>query len=275
MPEAHSTFAEISFPSITDADQLTYLLRLMCRDRSLTIARYDSREPIRKAFSTDRIDEIARSLIDTKTLYWIGVGGVASGSISLRKGLGKQSGWLSVWTNVERMDSVDTLMDLLTGVASRFGATYGYVHYMSPPEIKRGGINDTVCGNASNPPFMIMTRWQLVRCLPDLYWGNIFGPEYVALFGGRDRMLSAPAPVIKELAPDTFYLQLSVDILDFVNRYKEIDALRERVKEHLGRECFFDYKAQFSKKYRVPDLGWKEPARPPLTPEALMKSLAR
>lgn len=275
MPDPNTTFAEVSFPVITESSQLADLFRLMCKHRSLTIARYDSHEPIRRIFAVDSIDDIARSLIDTKTLYWIGIDHIASGAIDLRKGLGKQTAWLSVWTNVDKLESASILSELLMDVASRFGATYGYMHYISDPEIRNGNIGDTVKGNASNPSMMVMTRWKLVRCLPDLYWANIFGPEYVELFGGRERVLSTPAPTIKELAPNTFYIQLSNDILDFVNRYDEIDALRERVKEHLGRDCFFDYETKFGGVYRVPNLGWKEPSRPPLTPEALMKSFGR
>jgi hypothetical protein len=112
---------------------------------------------------------------------------------------------------------------------------------------------------------MGVSRWQLVLGLPGIYWANIFGPEYVALFGGRERVLSTPVPVIEEVAPKTFYLQLSDNMLDFATRFEEMAALQRRVKEHLGADCFVDHKARYTRTYRVPELGWNESRTPPLS----------
>jgi hypothetical protein len=71
--------------------------------------------------------------------------------------------------------------------------------------------------------------------LRDLYWANLFGPPYVELFG-VDRLRTAPAAVAREVRPGYFYLQLTDDIAD----RDGIDAVRERVKEHIGEDCFYD-----------------------------------
>ena len=271
-----TTFAQLYFPAITEHGQLAELLRLMCRSDALTPARYDEVEPIRQAFNVNQIDAIAERLVSANQFYWTGTRGAASGSIRLRSGKGKQTASLSIWTDVERLSNPEELTGLIRDTVTRFGASYGYVHYLSQQEMKKLAGADTVLGgDGYNPPMMSVTRWKLVRCLPNLYWANVFGPEYVALFGGSDRVASAPAQIVGQLAPDTFYLQLTGDMLDFSTHHAEVDALRERTKQYLGADCFFDYESGFNGTYRVPNLGWEEPARPPLRPELLMKRLGR
>lgn len=77
--------------------------------------------------------------------------------------------------------------------------------------------------------------------LRDLYWGNVFGPPYVELFGA-DRLRTAPAAVVDELRPGYFYVQVTGTILDLcdpdaIPRYQ---AARDAIKEHLGSDCFYE-----------------------------------
>jgi hypothetical protein len=77
--------------------------------------------------------------------------------------------------------------------------------------------------------------------LRDLYWGNVFGPPYVELFGA-DRLRTAPAAVVTELRDGCFYLQVTDTILDLsspegIPRYR---AARDAVKNHLGPEFFYE-----------------------------------
>jgi hypothetical protein len=69
----------------------------------------------------------------------------------------------------------------------------------------------------------------------------VFGLPYVELFGGPDRVRSAPAALVTELGPDRFYLQLTSDITDVVNDRAALTAARDAVKEHLGADCFSGY----------------------------------
>jgi hypothetical protein len=76
--------------------------------------------------------------------------------------------------------------------------------------------------------------------LPDLYWGNVFGPSYVELFGA-DRLRTAPAAVVTEFPGGGFYVQVTDSILDLssaegIPRYR---AARDAVKEYLGSDCFY------------------------------------
>lgn len=155
-------------------------------------------------------------------------------------------------------------------LVGRFGATYGLIHYLGPAEIKALAGSDTVTGDEYNPPMLVVTRWDLVRCLPNLYWANIFGPEYVSLFGGIERVRQAPASVIREIAAETIYLQLSDDMRDVENRHAEMAERRECTKRFLGADCFFNDETRFKGRYRVPELGWEEPARPPLSVEDVL-----
>ena len=238
----------------------------MCAYKSLTPTRYGEVQPFRSTFDRTRVAEMAQSLLSASSFYWDCERRVASGTISPQHGRGRKSASLSVLTSVERLDPPEILIDFLQKAASRLGAIIGYVHRLCKVDSQRAAVSD-------GSPRLGLYRWQLVRCIPDLYWANVFGPEYVALFGGAERVRSAPAPVVRELAPDTFYIQLSGSMLDFETRYAEISAVREQVKQHLGADCFFDYEAKFAKKYRVPDLGWEEPARAPMTVEEIIESL--
>jgi hypothetical protein len=269
----NTIFISLIFPAISEASQLANLFRLMCQYSLSTPAKYDECEPIRKKFDAAKTDEIARTLCGINSFYWSGIGGQANGGIVLRGGQGEKTASFDLWTGIERLNNSKDLTSLIGQVATRFGCIYGYMHYLSEQEVKRAAGSATVFGDAHNPPMLLVGRRQLVRCIPNLYWANIFGPEYIAIFGGRERVASAPAAVVKELTHDTFYIQLTENIIDFKDRHAEVDALRERAKQYLGSDCFFDYTERFARTYRVPDLGWKEPASPPLSPDKLRELL--
>ncbi|NJL30059.1 MAG: hypothetical protein HC897_20275 [Thermoanaerobaculia bacterium] len=91
----------------------------------------------------------------------------------------------------------------------------------------------------------------LQQYLPDLYWLTIFGPPYVDLFG-RERLLSAPAPIVEELPTGAILIQLSENMLDFRDRFEEVDRVRQAVKAHLDSDAFFDPAKGKDHKYNVP-----------------------
>ena len=86
--------------------------------------------------------------------------------------------------------------------------------------------------------FQLVSR-QLRHWLPDIFWGTVFGPAYVKLFG-MERLLSTPAYTVEKLAEDMVYVQLSASLSDLHDNYAAVQATRERAKEHLGMEAFFD-----------------------------------
>ena len=96
--------------------------------------------------------------------------------------------------------------------------------------------------------------------LPDIYWATVFGPDYIKLFG-MEHLLSTPAYRVEEISDDVIFIQLTPDMNDPFNYFDEVMNAREKVKNHLGQECFFhkdraynwyDHPKKSGKVYRVP-----------------------
>lgn len=85
--------------------------------------------------------------------------------------------------------------------------------------------------------FMVVTHL-LRHWLPDVFWGAVFGPPYVRLFG-KERLLAAPAFVVEELGAETVYVQLTERISDAMDDGTKIQASRELFKKHLQSNAFF------------------------------------
>lgn len=77
----------------------------------------------------------------------------------------------------------------------------------------------------------------LERALPDIFWCNFFGPEYVEMFGA-DKVLSAPCYSVQCLPDGGAMLLTSPSPFDYLEDPNGFERLREKVKEHLGPEAF-------------------------------------
>lgn len=101
----------------------------------------------------------------------------------------------------------------------------------------RGFAEDSGCGlygHILTPVTHLLEHW-----LPDLYWGTVFGPAYVRLFG-RDRLMSCPAYGIEELDEEMIYVQLTPSLSDAYSSPLQLDAARLAVKAHLGADAFYN-----------------------------------
>jgi len=85
--------------------------------------------------------------------------------------------------------------------------------------------------------FMVVTHL-LRHWLPDVFWGTVFGPAYVRFFG-KENLLTAPAYTVEELGPEMVYVQLTEKITDAAENYPEVQACRQRFKEHFHNNAFF------------------------------------
>lgn len=74
--------------------------------------------------------------------------------------------------------------------------------------------------------------------LPDVFWGNVFGPAYVRLFG-KKCLLTAPAYSVQELGPETVYVQLTKRIADVIEDREGVQSSRKLFKEHLKSNAFY------------------------------------
>ena len=107
-------------------------------------------------------------------------------------------------------------------------------------------------GRQTRQPILNLSTFVLSESLPNLYWATIFGRPYAKLFG-KNRLLSTPAAVVTELADDTFYIQLTENVMDNRNRSKDVEVARQKAKEHLDSNAFFDAKLSTSHGYRTPE----------------------
>ncbi|MCA9686853.1 MAG: hypothetical protein KC457_32105 [Myxococcales bacterium] len=82
----------------------------------------------------------------------------------------------------------------------------------------------------------------------------IFGRPYVELFG-RDTLLNAPAHVARELPTGQILIQLTEDLRDLETDYPRVAAVREHVKDHLGRDAFW---SPAMATYRAPTFTFPE-----------------
>lgn len=252
----------VFIPKITAPEQLAKLLKLICAHPDLIPVKYGDHEPLRTRFDRQKIDEIAVRMFPGTNFFWSTRTKAGRGTLYLRNGRGKATCTLKLNNDSSEVGAVASTVALLREIVELSDMTFGFMHYLTDGEVSQMTGTDSISGYLSGPLFLSVTRWQLVRCLPELYWANVFGPEYTEMFG-RDRVLSAPAAIVKELCENTFYIQLSENIFDLETRHDEIQQIRQRVKEHLGIDCFFDHSSGFEKKYRVPDTGWTEPPDPP------------
>lgn len=129
------------------------------------------------------------------------------------------------------------LIRFVQEASSRFGADFGFLHIPTEPEVPTSRANKTLLD--VNPYFLSVSGRNLKRNVPDLYWASVFGGVYIEHFG-RERLLSAPAHIVKELPGGCIYLQLSESIFDLKTDYEKVDEVRKRVKEHLNCNSFFD-----------------------------------
>ncbi|WP_155634030.1 hypothetical protein [Burkholderia cepacia] len=98
--------------------------------------------------------------------------------------------------------------------------------------------------------FLLSTH-VLRHWLPDVFWATVFGPPYVKLFG-KERLLSAPVSIAKELAEDVVYLQLTDSIGDVVVDPFALRERRDGVKRHLNIDAFFDEIRKYDRSEKGP-----------------------
>ncbi|WP_428939991.1 hypothetical protein [Fontivita pretiosa] len=137
------------------------------------------------------------------------------------------------------------LLEVAEWYAQRVRLAYAHIHVLSEPEAQHAAARGLAFLGISPQAHKDPQAWsyyprnlnELCNGIPDLCWVTVFGPMYVRHFG-RDRLLSAPAPVVREIATDTILLQLSHSYTEVATDWEKFNATREAVIDHLGRECF-------------------------------------
>jgi hypothetical protein len=138
-----------------------------------------------------------------------------------------------------QVSQVERLVKILS---PELAADFGAIELLVPQEIESGRQSGTVTAldKKRGTHTFFITSHDLRRAIPDLYWGTVFGKPYLDMFG-REKILSAPAYLVEELAPNIVYMQLSQSLDDLRDRYVEIYRRKELLKKHLGREAFVPF----------------------------------
>lgn len=96
-----------------------------------------------------------------------------------------------------------------------------------------------ISGSAKYSDRIYVTTHGLRHWLPDIFWGTVFGPPYVALFG-KDKLLSAPVAVAEQISDDMIYIQLTDRLADVASDPVDMAERRKAFKDHLGVDAFFE-----------------------------------
>lgn len=94
-------------------------------------------------------------------------------------------------------------------------------------------------GSAPTGERNLVTTHILRHWLPDIFWGTVFGPPYVALFG-KEKLLSAPVTMVEQIGQDTIYVQLTDKVADVVNDPEGMASKRKAFKDHVAVDAFFE-----------------------------------
>lgn len=225
---------------LTDPAQGRALIRLIDQYvPSWAPYRYGWSVPLRNVYDPDRFEEFWKGL--ELQLDWRNQKRTAKGEANTR--VGPYDTLASVELEGEQNPSLDldALADFMQECAQPLDLVYGVLHLFHPDDLFTKGHGGRLFGEVQGTPLFAVAERELKRCLPDLAWGNVFGPPYVELFGGADRVRSAPAALVRELGPGRFYLQLTEDIEDVQQDRDALTAARGAVKAHLGADCFAGY----------------------------------
>jgi len=217
---------------------------------SLVPERYDQVEPIKKAFTLDNLDAILEDWASGFT--WKRRRPAAAGGIHPATGPRPVHGWLTFRVK-HYMREVEEIISFFKECCRYVEADFASLHQMTEGDVERGKANRTFAflNRQRTIHSLLVTTYMLEKNIPDLYWGTVLGRPYVELFG-RERILSSPAAQVEELTDGVFYLQLTDDIRDLETRFDHVEAVRQSIKEHLGRDAFFDEALGLDHTYRVP-----------------------
>ena len=243
------------------------LLDFLLEDPTISPQKYDLYEPIRRLVNVETMDDmvscVARGLIFKRSKPSL------SGSVfPSRPTEEDQHAWISMDASTIAVVA-RPWQELARRVAGGFTVDYAYIHQLTVEEIPfsvLGGVT-YIQGIDSLDCVLTVSPRNLQRFLPDIYWANLFGPPYVEHFG-RSRLLATPADTVEEWPNGCIYVRLSEDPLDFENNYARMQAIRDRIKEHLGMESFFDLGRGLNGRYSVPNFrlwqrrGLEAPPKP-------------
>ena len=120
-----------------------------------------------------------------------------------------------------------------------FDGDIAFIHTVAASERPARELSSLYEGGGIETLRLRMSTHTLRHWLAELPWATVFGSAYVRMFG-LEKLLTAPVHLVKKLSDEAVYLQLSPKLCDLIENYEVVDKVREAVKDHLGRDAFFD-----------------------------------
>lgn len=213
-------------------------------------------EPYRHHFSLSTLDEAIRTWEYT---YYVKRTAAPKLDASIHMQYGPHRDH-SIWTielkNVKDFEQ-PAFQQLLECAACAFSADLGFIHRITDAEIPRGRANGSISylDTAHTEKHLFVVTHHLQKCLPDIYWTTVFGRPYVELFS-RERLLSCPAYRVKELDDGSIVVQLTPELKDIAAEEAAFDRVRQKARNHLNNDAFFDPAKGLDHRYRVPEFVW-------------------
>lgn len=217
---------------------------------SLSPERYGNYEPVRKIHDPNKADTTLSSW--TEPFIWTRTKPRTEGSVGLAYAPGWSLRCAHISADILAGEAViDDLISFVTTISVEFIVKFAFINFLTSNEISQHPAPNTVSGLSKGNWLQGVYPAMLVKYIPNVYWGTVFGAVYVDHFG-RDVVMSSPAPIVKELDGGAIYIQLSESPFDLDTNYAQVDAVRNAVKDHLGRSSFYDPEAPEDYMYSVP-----------------------
>jgi hypothetical protein len=198
---------------------------------SLTPTRFGACEPLKNIFSEARVDVLACE-IESGFVFWKSPKSFVHVTRHIRAYM---HGAVSAGFTVNAFTS-EALAQFVCELASVIHADLAAAHLLNEHDRTSDIRNGTRIDGADGSTFDLFPK-KLVRGLPDFYWGMVFGRPYCEMFG-VDRLLATPAHIVRRIAEDAVYVQLTPDIGDCVHNHAAIMQARQLAKKHLGVDAF-------------------------------------
>lgn len=239
-------------PLLQRQDGVDLLRILLALPPEIRPDRFNNYEPVNRQLDPTNLDDAIEAW-HVYPFFWKRSRASWDGAARPNIGPRPTHGWLKM-DGESRRTPLDALRQLLRTLAIRYDADFGFMHLLTPREVKTGALADSVSATHvdGSGTFMSIPPILLTKYLPDLYWANVFGPAYLELFG-HETVLATPAAVVEPLRDDLVYLQLTPEITDVRDRPEAFETARLAAKQHLGLEAFFDPHLGREHAYRVPD----------------------
>lgn len=212
--------------------------------------KYGSYEPLRQIYDAKHPEKALE--IWGKAFLWKRKNPRVEGTIWPAWGPRLTHTWLTLSIEARKADN-QKIADFLQQASVSLDADFAFAHILTEFDITRGNSNGTIfCLDPIKKRFSLtVTTKELLKYIPDIYWATVFGQPYVQHFG-RDKILSAPAHIVRELNNGSIYLQISESPLDLVTEPAYLDLVRQAIKNHLNQDSFFDAAKPLDHIYSTP-----------------------